>query len=80
VRLLWGVTPVEAIVVEDRGNLGAKGERFYRVWLRLDDVSPPIETERPAEDLTLISRPRKGQRRKSTDDPTSDADTNGATP
>jgi hypothetical protein len=58
VRLLWGVTPVEGIVIEDRGNLGVSGRRFYRVWIRLDEFTEPIETEEPAEDLTLVARPR----------------------
>jgi hypothetical protein len=56
VQMLWGVTPVEAVVIEDRGNLGVGGRRFYRVRLRLDDITDPIETERPAEDLTLVAR------------------------
>jgi hypothetical protein len=41
VRMLWGVTSVEGIVIEDRGNL---------------DVSEPMETEEPAEDLTLVAK------------------------
>ncbi len=68
VRLLWGVTPVEGIVIEDRGNLGVGGRRFYRIRIRHDDITEPSETERPAEDLTLIARPptpsRKARRGK----------------
>jgi hypothetical protein len=56
VRLLWGVTPVEALVIEDRGNLGVGGRRLYRIRVQLDDVSEPIETELPAEELTLVAR------------------------
>jgi hypothetical protein len=56
VRLLWGVTPVEGIVIEDRGNLGVGGRRLYRVWVQLDDITEPMETEEPAEDLTLVAR------------------------
>jgi hypothetical protein len=56
VRLLWGVTPVEGVVIEDRGNRGVGGRRFYRVRVRLDDITEPMETERPVEDLTLVSR------------------------
>ena len=56
VRLLWGVTPVEGIVIEDRGNLGAGGRRLYRVRLEHDDLSEPIESSWRAEDLTLIAR------------------------
>ncbi len=61
VRLLWGVTPVEATVVEDRGNLGVGGRRVYRIRVHLedgvtDDEAEPIETERPVDDLTLVAR------------------------
>lgn len=63
VRLLWGVTPVEGIVIEDRGHRGVGGRRFYRVRIRLDDnITDPIETERPAEDLTLVARAPKRSR------------------
>jgi hypothetical protein len=66
VRLLWGLTPVEATVIEDRGNLGVGGQRLYRVRFRVDDITEPIETEEPAETLTLVSRaptqPRKQRR------------------
>jgi hypothetical protein len=68
VRLRWGLTPVEGIVVEDRGNRGREGRRFYSVRVQLDDVSEPMEAYRPAEDLTLVARAparsRKGRRRK----------------
>jgi hypothetical protein len=65
VRLLWGVTPVEGVVVEDRGNLGVGGRRFYRVRLRVDDFSDPVETEEPAEDLTLVARaPTRSRKRQ----------------
>jgi hypothetical protein len=56
VRLLWGVTPVEGIIIEDRGNLGVGGRRFYRVRLQLDEISEPIETSFPADDLTLLAK------------------------
>jgi hypothetical protein len=56
VRLLWGVTPVEGIIVEDRGNLGVRGRRLYRVRVRLDDITEPIETSLPADDLTLVAK------------------------
>jgi hypothetical protein len=67
VRLLWGLTPVEGIIIEDRGNRGPGGRRFYRVRLRLDDITEPMETERPVEDLTLVSRaptPTRNRRRQ----------------
>jgi hypothetical protein len=56
VRLLWGVTPVEGIVIEDRGNLGVGGRRLYRVRVQLDDITEPIETSLPAHELTLVAR------------------------
>jgi hypothetical protein len=68
VRLLWGVTPVEGVVIEDRGNLGVGGSRVYRVRLQVDEFTDPVETERPVEELTLVARaptksrkPRKGK-------------------
>jgi hypothetical protein len=69
VGLLWGFTPVEGLVVEDRGNLGVGGRRLYRVRIQLDDnISEAIETEVPADDLTLVARAptpsRKGRRGK----------------
>jgi hypothetical protein len=71
VRLLWGVSPVEGVVIEDRGNLGVGGKRIYRVRVRLDDISEPMETEMPAEDLTLVAQAptrsrngRQGKRRR----------------
>ena len=54
VRLLWGVTPVEGIVIEDRGNLGAGGRRLYRVRVQLDELTEPIETSLPADELALL--------------------------
>jgi hypothetical protein len=56
VRLLWGVTPVEGIIIEDRGNLGAGGRRLYRVRVQLDDLTEPMETSFPADDLTLLAK------------------------
>ncbi len=55
VRLLWGVTPVEGVIVEDRGNLGVGGARMYRVRVQLDDITEPIETSFPADDLSLLA-------------------------
>jgi hypothetical protein len=56
VRLFWGNTPVEGVVVEDRGRLGGGGRRLYGVRFRVDDVSDPIYTELLPEELTLIAR------------------------
>ncbi len=57
VRLLWGLSPVEGIVTEDRGNLGVGGRRLYRVRFQVDDgITDPMETEMPAEELSLVAR------------------------
>ena len=65
VRLLWGVTPVVGIVIEDRGNLGIGGRRLYRVRIEVDDdVSDPIESNWPAEELTLVAKaPKRSSKR-----------------
>jgi hypothetical protein len=69
VRLLWGLTPVEGVVVEDLDIRGVGGKRFYRVRVQLDDnITEPTHTERPADDLTLVARAparsRNGRRGK----------------
>ena len=56
VRLLWGVTPVEWIIIEFRGNLGAGGRRLYRVRVQMDNLTEPMETSFPADDLTLLAK------------------------
>jgi hypothetical protein len=62
VRLLWGVTPVEGVVVEDRRNLGPGARRFYLVRIQLDDITDPVESLSPAEDLTLVAKaPRRSR-------------------
>jgi len=66
VGLLWGVTPVEGVIIEDRGNVGVGGRRFYRVRCQLDDnISPPMDISAPAADLTLVAKaPRPPSRRR----------------
>jgi hypothetical protein len=56
VRVLWGLTPVEGIIVEDRGNLGVGGRRLYRVRLQLDDISDSIDATYAADALTLVAK------------------------
>jgi hypothetical protein len=56
VRLLWGFTPVEGVIVEDRGNLGVGGKRVYHVEVHLAEVPEPFIASRYAEDLTLVAR------------------------
>jgi hypothetical protein len=63
----FGGGKVEATVIEDRGNLGEGGKRIYRVVFRVDDVSPEIDTEMIVDDLTLVARapkPEKKPKRK----------------
>jgi hypothetical protein len=57
VRIPFGTESVEAIVVEDRGNLGVGGRRIYGIRFCVDDVSDEIYTERDADQLTLVARP-----------------------
>ena len=54
VRLTFGVSRVTAVVVEDRGNVGAGGRHLWRVRLEIADTSEPIELEMPAEGLTAL--------------------------
>ena len=56
VRIPFGGSHVEAIVVEDRGNLAEEGKRIYRVCFQVDDVSGNIYSERVVDDLTLVAR------------------------
>jgi hypothetical protein len=56
VGLLWGVTPVEGIIIEDRGNIGVGGRRMYHVQIQLDEITEPVVSSVPAEDLTLVAR------------------------
>ena len=64
VRFLFGTTPVEAIITEDRGTFG-DGRRYYRVRFEDGYGSDPIESTRPAEELTLVTRaPRRSRNRR----------------
>ena len=51
VLLSFGGDPLEAQVVEDRGNLGYKGRRLLRVAVPMEDDDEPVEFEVPEEDL-----------------------------
>ncbi len=55
--------PVEGIVTEDRG-LSDDGRRYYRVRIQPDDVSDPIESMWPAEELTLVAKAPTRSRKK----------------
>ena len=52
----FGLSQVEATIVEDRGNLGMDRRRLYGVKFRLDDVSDEIYTEVEFDALTLIPK------------------------
>jgi hypothetical protein len=66
VRLLWGFTPVQGVIVEDRGNLGFRGRRLYHIQIQLDEVTEPFVISMPADELTLVAkaptRPDNGRR------------------
>jgi hypothetical protein len=73
VRLVWGRTPVEGVIVEDRGNIGRGGRRIYHVLVHLDDnISEPMTLPAAAENLTLVAKAppqsRKGRRKGSRDE------------
>jgi hypothetical protein len=66
VRLLWGLTSVEGVIIEDRGNIGVGGRRIYHVRVQPEDnITEPMVIAAPAEDLTLVAnvppRSRKDQ-------------------
>jgi hypothetical protein len=51
VLLSFGADPLEAQVVEDRGNLGYKGRRLLRVAVPMEEGGEPMEYEVPEADL-----------------------------
>jgi hypothetical protein len=53
---LAGALQVEGVIIEDRGNLGAGRRRLYRVRAQLDQLTEPIATSLPADDLTLVAK------------------------
>jgi hypothetical protein len=53
VRILYGFRGVEGEVVEDRGNIGAGGRRFYAVKMRLDPWND-MTTEFAEEELEPV--------------------------
>jgi hypothetical protein len=57
VKMRFGTTDVVATVLEDRGPLGVGGRRIVRVQFFLEAAEEPIDTEVPAEKLTLVALP-----------------------
>jgi hypothetical protein len=51
VRLPLGGEPLEAQVIEDRGNLGIDGERVLRLSVPMGEGVEPMETEVPESHL-----------------------------
>jgi hypothetical protein len=45
VQLRFAGTQTEAQVIEDRGNLGIKGERLFRISIPMGEGVEPLETE-----------------------------------
>ena len=55
VRFWFTVEPVQGVIVEDRGPIGLKGRRLYRIEFGESDYSSPMHLELPAEQFELVS-------------------------
>jgi len=55
VKMRFGADNVVATVIEDRGPLGVGGRHLVRVRFHLEAVEEPVETEVPAEELSLVA-------------------------
>ena len=55
VKLLLGIDWVEAIVIEDRGNLAVGRRRLLRVRLEIPHTGEPLEMEIPAADVKVAA-------------------------
>ena len=42
--------------IEPLGESVVGGRRLYRIQIQLDEITEPIETSLPAEDLTLVAQ------------------------
>ncbi len=58
-RVAWQTpyTRFEAMVIEDRGNLGVNGRRIWRILTFATYPDPRLDIEVPEEHLTLSSDP-----------------------
>jgi hypothetical protein len=54
IKFMYVTIPVVTVVAEDRGNLGAQGQRVYGLWYSLPD-SDREYIELPEEKLELVS-------------------------
>src|SRR5688500_5338389 len=58
VRIRFGAKTVSGQIVEDRGGIGVKGRRLYRIRLLIDDE--PTSIELPADKCNVLhARSRK---------------------
>jgi hypothetical protein len=53
VRFRLGIRSVQGVVREDRGAIGIKGRRLYRVEFR-EKLQPPSQIELPADQLQPV--------------------------
>ncbi len=61
----YGSGSVVGKIIEDRGNIGYRGRRLYRVQVPQQDVPEDFETEVPAEYMTLVEKaPEPPKRRR----------------
>jgi len=54
VRMRFGSSDVDAIVLEHRGPLGVGGQELLRVRFQYEDANEPIDTEVPVDAVTPI--------------------------
>lgn len=54
VKFMFGVSEVEATVIEDRGPVGVRGRRILRVRLEIE-ASDPLEFEVPEDDVHVAA-------------------------
>jgi len=54
VRMRFGSSDVEAIVLEHRGPLGVGGQEILRVRFQYEDANEPIDTEVAVDEVTPI--------------------------
>jgi len=57
VRFRLGIRSVLGVVKEDRGPIGIKGRRLYRVEFR-EELQSPSQIELPADEMQRVRRRR----------------------
>jgi len=53
VRFRFALTDVEGVIIEDRGNLGERGQRLYGIKFQFGD-SPDMYTELAPDEYEMI--------------------------